>query len=74
MGRVRVELTTFRLKGDCSDRLSYRPESSMPLSRFELELPAYLAGALLAYKARTLPLSYRGGIFMNRVRVELTAL
>ena len=58
MGRVRIELTTFRLKGDCSDQLSYQPEYQIPPPRLELGSRADLA--LAGYKSAALPIELQG--------------
>ncbi len=54
VGRERLELSTFRLKGDCSDQLSYQPVFAIPPPRLELGSRAYLA--LAEYKSAALPI------------------
>lgn len=70
MGRERLELSTFRLKGDCSDQLSYQPVFSIPPPRLELGSRADLA--LAEYKSAALPIELQGQSLMDRVRLELT--
>jgi hypothetical protein len=70
MGRERLELSTFRLKGDCSDQLSYQPVFAIPPPRLELGSRADLA--LAEYKSAALPIELQGQSLMDRVRLELT--